>query len=93
MGNPVFNKGVAVLLDKELRYFEAQKAELLKHHENQFVLIKDEQLIGAFTTPQEAYQEGIQRLGNQPFLIKQVTKEEVTAFFPALTLGLIHAHL
>lgn len=91
LSNQVLNKGVVMWLEKELRYFEAHKAELLKHHENQFVLIKGEQLVGAFTTPQEAYQAGIQQFGNQPFLIKQVTKEDVTAYFPALTLGLIHA--
>lgn len=40
MGNLVVNIGAAVLLDKELKYFEAQRTELLKHYENQFVLIK-----------------------------------------------------
>ncbi len=80
-----------MVLAKELKYFEDHKDELLKHYENQFVLIKDDQLVGAFTTEVEAYQAGIQRFGNQPFLIKKVTKEEEVVHFPALTLGLLNA--
>ena len=64
------------MLEKELKYFEDHKEELLKHYENQFVLIKDDQLIGAFTTEAEAYAAGVQRFGNQPFLIKRVTREQ-----------------
>lgn len=81
-----------MLLKRELRYFEKHKAELLKKYANQFVLIKGEQLIGAFTTEGEAYEAGIKRFGNAAFLIKQVTKgEDETAYFPALALGLLHA--
>ncbi len=79
-------------LEREFKYFETHKEELLKHYENQFVLIKDDTLVGAFTTEVEAYQAGIQKFGNQPFLIKKVTKEEEIALFPALTLGLINAN-
>jgi hypothetical protein len=64
------------MLEKELKYFEDHKEELLKHYENQFVLIKDDQFIGAFTTEAEAYAAGVQRFGNQPFLIKKVTSED-----------------
>lgn len=78
-------------LEKELKYFEEHKDELLKHYEGQFVLIKDDQLVGAFTTEEEAYQAGLEKFGNQPFLIKKVTKEEEVVQLPALTLGLLHA--
>jgi len=60
------------MLEKELKYFEDHKEELLKHYENQFVLIKDDQFIGAFTTEAEAYAAGIQKFGNQPFLISVI---------------------
>lgn len=81
----------SMILDKELKYFNEHKDELLKYYENQFVLIKDDMLIGAFTTEAEAYAAGIQKFGNQPFLIKKVTKEEEVVHFPALTLGLLNA--
>lgn len=75
-----------MILDKELKYFNEHKDELLKHYETQFVLIKDDEFIGAFTTEAEAYAAGIQKFGNQPFLIKKVTKEEelVHALDPTL---------
>lgn len=80
------------MLDEELKYFTEHKEELLKHYENQFVLIKGDTLIGAFTTEAEAYQAGVQRFGNQPFLIKKVAKEEELVHFPAFSLGLLHAN-
>lgn len=78
-------------LEKELKYFEEHKKEFLKHYEGQFVLIKGDCLGGSYTTEEEAYQAGIQKFGNVPFLIRRVTKEEETARFPALVLGLINA--
>jgi hypothetical protein len=80
-----------MILDKELKYFEDHKDELLKHYESLFVLIKDDSLVGAFTTEAEAYQAGIRKFGNQPLLIKRVAQEEEIAYFPALTLGLLQA--
>lgn len=77
------------LLKKELQFFERNKKRFLKNYLNQFVLIKDNQLIGAYTTEEEAYKSGIEKFGNTPFLIKQVLKEEPTFAIPALTVGLI----
>ncbi len=84
---------MAVALGKELEYFNAHRNELLQHYEGKFVLIKDSQFVGAFDTPQDAYEEGIKRFGNAPFLIKQVLKEELIAQIPALNLGILHASL
>ena len=61
----------------------------LRHHEKQFVLIKGDQFAGAYTTEAEAYKAGLEKFGNQPFLIKQVLNEETVAHFPALILGLL----
>ena len=80
-------------LDKELKYFSEHREEFISHDENQFVLIKGDSLLGTFTTEAEAYREGLQRLGKQPFLIKKVTKEEQIQRIPALVLGLIDASL
>ena len=76
------------MFEKELEYYKINKDELLKYHENQFVVIKDEKLLGAYTTEQEAYEAGLKELGNVPFLIKHVTKEEEIVRFPALSLAL-----
>ncbi|GAC1466547.1 MAG: hypothetical protein NVS2B14_17780 [Chamaesiphon sp.] len=81
-----------MVLEQELKYFAENKEELLSHYKNQFALIKDASLLGTFTTEAEAYQAGIQKLGNQPFLIKKVVIEEDVDRIPALVLGLINAH-
>lgn len=79
------------MFEKELQYFKAQKEELLKHHENQYAVIEDNKLVGVYTTEQEAYEAGLRELGNIPFLIKKVSKEEEVVRFPALAVGVVNA--
>lgn len=79
------------MFEKELEYYRENKDTLLQHNENQFVVIKDDKLIGAFTTEQEAYEAGLKELGNVSFLIKRVTKEEEIIRFPALAVGVVNA--
>jgi len=79
------------MFEKELEYYRENKDTLLQHNENQFVVIKDNKLRGAFTTEQEAYEAGLKELGNVPFLIKRVTKEEEIIRFPALAVGVVNA--
>ncbi|MFB3880551.1 MAG: hypothetical protein ACE149_04770 [Armatimonadota bacterium] len=83
--------GVEALKD-ELAFYERNKPEFLLEHEGKFVLIKDSQLIGVFESAEQAYAEGLDKLGNVPFLIKQVAREEAVESIPALHLGLIRAH-
>lgn len=83
----------ALALEKELKYYQDHLDELLQHYEGKFVLIKGEQLVGAFDDPRDAYEEGVKRFGNTPFLIKRVQKEEHEEQIPALNLGILHAGL
>ena len=80
-------------LEKELEFFKSQYKELISHYENQFVLIRGGKLLGSFTTDSEAYEAGLEQLGNKPFLIKQVVKGEDIDRAPALVLGLLNASL
>jgi len=80
-------------LEKELEFFKSQYKELISHYENQFVLIRGDKLLGSFTTDSEAYEAGLEQLGNKPFLIKQVVKGEDIDRAPALVLGLLNASL
>src|SRR5579864_2288354 len=70
-------------LQKELEYFQKHKQEYLKLYQGQFVLIKGEKFAGAFTTEAEAYQAGLEKFGNEPFLIKQVLDDDGTVSYPA----------
>ena len=78
-------------LEKELHYFETIKAELLKHNQGQFALIHGETLAGTFTKAEEAYEAGIGKFGDVPFLIKEVIEKEPVQAIPALTTGAMGA--
>jgi len=80
-------------LEKELEFFKSQYKELISHYKNQFVLIAGDKLLGSFTTDSEAYEAGLEQLGNQSFLIKKVIKDEDIDRAPALVLGLLNASL
>jgi hypothetical protein len=82
-----------VALEKELEYFRQHKNEWLVHYEGKFALVKGEELIGTFTKPEEAYEEGIKRFGREAFLIKPVLKDEPAEQIPAFFLGLSNARL
>lgn len=81
-----------MVLEKELEYFEKQRAELLKHHLGQFALVYEDELIGTFTKDLDAYAAGLQKVGNKPFLIKQILPETPADQLPAYTLGLLNAN-
>lgn len=74
-------------LDKELKYFESIRSELLESSKGQFALIKGNKLIGTFELEAEAYKTGIEKLGNVPFLIKEIVPEDSTDFIPLLSIG------
>lgn len=80
------------MFEKELEYYKANKEELLRHHENHYVVIAGDRFLGAYTTDQEAYEAGLEELGNVPFLIKRVTRDEEVVRFPALAVGVINAN-
>lgn len=82
-----------MVLERENSYFSEHRDDLLAHHEGQFVLIHGDELIGSYQSYDDAFTAGIQGIGNQPFLIRQVLANEPPAQFPALTLGLISANL
>ena len=82
-----------MVLEKELKYFESTKEELLKHHKEKFALIKDETLVGTFTKMEEAYEEGVKRFGNELFLIKRIIDKEPPESIPALMTGAISARI
>jgi hypothetical protein len=84
---------INVELQKELKFYKSQYKKLVSRYENQFVLVIGDELLGSFTTESEAYEAGLEKLGNQPFLIKQVVKGNDIERAPALVLGLLNASL
>ena len=60
----------------EQKFFEKKKSELLKQATNKFVLIKKEEILGVYDSAEDAYKDGLDKIGNKPMYIKQVTKKE-----------------
>jgi hypothetical protein len=60
------------LLKKELETFEENKEKLLKESYGKFVLIKDKVIIEIFDTQADAIKVGIDKFGNDPFLVKKI---------------------
>lgn len=64
-------------LKQELEYFKSIIPDLIqKGNEGRFVLIKNNDLAGIYTTEQTAFEEGLRRWGNTPFLIAKISKVE-----------------
>lgn len=75
---------LADTLAAELATFEKNKDDLLQHHEGKFVVIKGDQILGAYDTKLDAVAVGHQHAGADAFLVKKVERVErpVRIFLP-----------
>ena len=80
------------MLEKERAYFSAHAEEWAKQSPGKFVVVKDETLVGAFATLDEALAAGAHRFGLQSFLVRQLGAAPEQITIPALTLGLLRAN-
>jgi len=78
-------------LEREREYYESLKEDLLRHHEGQFAVIHADQLLGTYTTFDEALAAGVRAYGTQPFLIQEVAEKAGEIQHPALTVGMLYA--
>lgn len=81
------------ILHVELRYFQEQREHFLAEHSGKYALIKGKTLVGTFDTHEAAYEHGVARFGNVPFLIKAVRKHDEVVRLPALAMGLLRVDL
>jgi len=80
------------MFEREIEYFKEHKEDLVKHYKDQYVVIKGDRFLGAYTTEAEAYEAALNEFGNVPFLIKKATEEEEIVRFPALAVGVVNAN-
>jgi hypothetical protein len=64
------------VLERELKTYERERLRMLEEHKGKFVLIHKSEIAGYFTTHLEAVNEGYQRFGNVPFLVKEIVEVE-----------------
>lgn len=81
------------MLERELKFYEEHRGELLAGHPGRFALVKGDELVGAFPTLHDAYEHGIERFGNVPILIREILPADPPHRIPAFTQGLLRARL
>jgi hypothetical protein len=64
------------MLEKEFRFYLANKENLVKEFEGRFLVIKDEEVKGAYNSEMEAYSEAVRQFDLGTFLIQLCVKGE-----------------
>ena len=78
---------MVTLLAEEAATYARHRDELLGTDSGKFVLIKEKEVIGVFNAQLDAIRVGYERLGNVPFLVKQIVQVEVPQDFTSNLLG------
>ena len=68
---------MAGMLDKEIETYHEHRDSLLADAEGKFVLVKGAEIINTFESKRDAVEQGYDRFGNAPFLVKRVLKIEI----------------
>ena len=79
------------VLQAELATLAREKEHLEREHKGKFVLIQGDEVIDAFDAFETAADEGLNRFGRKPFLIRQIG-EEAVELPPAVIYGLTRAN-
>jgi len=79
------------MLESELNYLKAHKDELAKLYPGRFLVIKGEEVTGAYETREAAFTGAVERHGLTDVLVRRAEDADELVSIPALTYGLIHA--
>ena len=77
------------LLLFETDFLDAHRTELQTKYGDQYLLIKETEVVDDFKKEAEAIVEGVQRFRSEPFLVRRAQDETETFDIPALSLGLL----
>ena len=80
------------MLEIERRFLDANREALLKEYGGKFLVIKGEEVGGAFDTIEEALHGAVLTYGLSNVLIRRPGDTEIEFSAPALTLGIINAN-
>lgn len=75
------------LLETEKRFLKENRAVFARKYGNRYLVIRRDEVDGAFETLEEAVTRGAERFGAGPFLAMSPTEGEVRASVPALAIG------
>jgi len=78
-------------LEKERKYMDSHRDELLSQYGGKILVISGEQVTGAFDTMEEALQAAVMQHGLKDVLIRRPSEAQIEFSAPALTLGILNA--
>jgi hypothetical protein len=88
-----FASGEMVMLEKELEFLSAHREELAKEYPGRFLIIKGEEVAGAYETREAALAAAGEQFGFSNVLIRRAEDADQLISIPALTYGLIDARI
>ncbi len=89
--SPLRNKAVTVL-EKERKYMDSHKDELLRQYGGKILVISGDQVTGAFDTMEDALQGAVTQHGLKNVLIRRPSEAQIEFSAPALALGILNAN-
>lgn len=81
------------MLEKEINFLQQNKSELIKNYGGKVLVIKGEEVSGAYDTYEIALEAAAQMHGLDNVLIRKPEEAQIEFVAPALTFGLIHANV
>ncbi len=79
------------MLDIERSFLDSHRDELLKQYGGRFLVIKGEEVTGAFESLSDALQGAATKHGLENVLIRRAAESQIQVTVPALTLGILNA--
>jgi hypothetical protein len=70
------------VLDREWETLQANLPALLEKEEGRYVLIHQDQIVGAWDSKAEALDEGYRRFLFEPFMVHRIVADEKPIFVP-----------
>lgn len=74
-------------LNKEIKWFDANRKELLEKYKGKWAVVYHRSLVGAYDSFSEAYDAGIEKTKSEEILIKRITKKD-DPFDPSINITL-----
>jgi hypothetical protein len=76
-----------MILEEEIKTYEAHHSELLGRDRGKFALVKGSAVVDVFSSIDDALKRGYELYGNEPFLVKQVVDVEIPQNFTSFQIG------
>ena len=81
------------MLDKEINFLHNNRDHLLKQYGGKFLVIKGEEVGGAYDSMNDALQGAALTYGLESVLIRRASDADLEVSIPALTFGLMNADI